>query len=189
MQIISFWFVFLFLVISLHSYAFIFDEKLIFSKCNLPQVPNFIWQEQNFENENKLLQQLELHAKSLASLRHSQIKCLKKLNSEQNINQLFLLLETFRNSELEFLEYSKNYLQTLAKKYLFQKNELEFLQIYLATKQEIYLVLHQETIRALQSELEIWVFEKLYMAQLKNQFEFFKSLRKEVRKKFISELQ
>lgn len=140
-------------------------------------------------NEKQTFLELELHAKKLAELRHSQILCLKKFaNSEQNLNQILLLLESFRNSELELLEYGKNYFIRLGKKYLLQKNELEAMQFYLNSKQEIYSVLHEETIRAFQAESKIWVFEKLYLAQLKNLFDFFKTLRKEVRSKFFAEI-
>lgn len=189
MQFLSFGFLFLCLFVSLHSYSFIFEEKLPFSKCNTPQIPNFAWSEKHFTNEKQTFVELELHAKKLAELRYSQLLCLRKFaNSEQNLNQILLLLESFRNSELELLEYGKNYFMNFEKKYLLQKHELEAMQFYLNSKQELYSVLHIETIRAFQEEPKIWVFEKLYLAQLKNHFEFFQSLRKEVRQKILSEI-
>ncbi|MCX7997500.1 MAG: hypothetical protein N3A69_00925 [Leptospiraceae bacterium] len=186
LSLVAFFWSFLF---GLFSYPLDFTQSK-FEKCNRSFPKSFEWKEEQFQTENSTLKALEVQASLLAETRIKQMECLKssfKQNDEKL--ELFFHLEKQRNLELELLEYANNFFHTLEKKYLFEKQESQALQSYLTTKNELYTSIHNQTLKSLDLEVEKWAFQKLYLSQLWNTYQFLKSLRKEIRKKVLEEIQ
>lgn len=186
LSLVAFFWSFLF---GLFSYPLDFTQSK-FEKCNRSFPKSFEWKEEQFQTENSTLKALEAQASILTEARILQIECLKS-SFQQTKEKLELLfqLEKQRNLEVELLEYASNFFHTLEKKYLFEKLESQALQSYLTTKNELYTSIYNQTLKSLDSEVEKWTFQKLYLSQLWNTYQFLKSLRKEIRKKVLEEIQ
>lgn len=185
------YFLLLFILIfcfGLNSYPLNFNTPP-FKSCNTEFVKSFVWQEKYFQTEASFLKDLETHAKLLARNRINQLHCLKKISQETTTKNVLLYeLENKRQLELELLEYGNNFFHTLEKKYLFEKLESQALEKYLITKSRIYENIYQQSLQFLDEEKEAWIFQNLYLSLLWNQYSFFNSLRKEIRKKVLTEI-